>query len=347
MKRLPIALLILLSTFTSLAAANDHNVLFFNNIARPLGMGGAYTAVPDFDHNHLYNPAAVAFPRSEGMKFSWSFDLIRSLYFLIELADSSSLSSGDDIEWLIGLSLILGTSQLAVCNQYFALKFNPLEQLPTKAADGFPMHVSTFSLSFRLSGPLRGFQLGSALQLYNLFKGDGSPSGIGFSGGLYYRPRDLSPFSFGIYYFTAEKQVVDIRRPFERILNKTFNAGAAYKIPGLVTLSFDLRNLNRYDEGNYLQPHLGVEKMIMGSGSDAEYWALILRGGGYYNSSIDSAGYSFGVGFRLGGDGLPNYSRIDSFDHRRGYFHFAYSLTAEPKADPPRYNHIISLGMNF
>lgn len=345
-KRATLALLVLTVIAGALPAA-DHNILFFNNIARPLGMGGAYTAVPDFDHNHLYNPAAAALPRTQKLAVSWSADLIRSLYFLIALADRADFSSDDDTEALVAVSLLLGTSQVAVCNEYFALKFNPLEQLPSKAADGFQMHVTTFSLTLAPKGVLSGFQLGASLQIYNLFKADEALGGIGFSAGLYYRSRENSPFSFGIYYFSVEDKIADIRRPFERILNNTLNAGAAYKIPGLVTLSFDLRNLNRYDEGNYLQPHVGIEKMILGSANDNDYWALILRGGGYYNSSIDSAGYSLGVGFRLGADGLPNYRKEDTYDARRGYFHFAYTMTSEPKADPPRWNHIISLGMNF
>ena len=347
MKKIILALIILAVSEGALTA--EGNVLYFNNIARPMAMGGAYAGVQDSLLAHLYNPAAVDFASGRKMEFHISLDLIRALYIFILLSDSVDYDVDDDALYgMILVSAMFSTANISVANDRWFFKLNFLDQLITQGPD-FPMYSSSATIAYKFKGPLTGFQTGVTGHIYNI--GSTSlPQGYSITWGLFYRPADRSPFSFGLYYFHASDDMPYIRKPFEQVLNNTFNAGVTYELVENLTLSFDLRNINNFNRDAYLQPHLGIEKVFVLATKGQQYLTLALRAGTYWDSETEEVGYSGGFDVRY------NFTegRMQSnfrMPNKPGYIYCSYSFTKED--DVPalnktlKINHIISIGVSL
>lgn len=347
MKKTVLILVLLFTLSASLSAAN--NVLYFNNIARPMGVGGAFTSVQDSLQAHLYNPAAVWFSDQGRTDFNISFDLIRGLYIFLVLLDASDGNLDKDGLYAVTfLSLLFSTANVSWSSDRWFFKINFLDQLITQGPE-FPMYSTSATVAYKFKGPLTGFQTGITGHLYNI--GSTSlPQGNSFSWGLFYRPGDRSPFSLGLFYFQASDDLPFIRRPFEQIMSRTFNFGAAYEFPGRFTLSFDLRNISNFGLDAYLQPHFGLEKIFIIGENDGLPMTVALRAGTYYDSETSEVGYSGGIDYRI-------YFGRNSFAsgmrglRNPGYFYFSYSFTKEENVPSLnrilRYNHILSFGISF
>jgi hypothetical protein len=320
------------------AAASD-SVIYFNNTARPLGMGGAFTAAVDENHNHLYNPAATWFPEDNTVKVSWSFDAVRGLYIAIKLAEEWDFSGEDSWQGYLMSVILLSTSQIRIDNRNVQFKFNFMDQLITPGMR-YPMYVSSFTGSYRFTGLLRGFQVGATGHMYNLFN-SADPFGLGYSVGVHYHSQGhTSPFTIGAFYFHAPDNLPNIRSPFERIQNNTFNIGATYEMFRQYTLSFDLRNISNYSIVEIAQPHIGLEKVFKLRNPGEVPTTLGVRVGAYWNSDSNAVGRSLGFSFR---------KYFHSFEEkaRPGYFYADYSYTKEEHLWLTENNHIISIGVTL
>ena len=348
MKKILFVMIALVVLSGHLAAEN--NVLFFNNIARPMGMGGAYTGVQDSLQCHFYNPAAVEFAPGREMDFHISLDLIRGLYIFIMMADAADIEfDDDDTVWgLVLVSAMLSTANVSFANDRWFFKINFLDQLITQGPD-FPMYSTSATVAYKFSGALTGFQTGVTGHLYNLASSS-LPQGYSISWGLFYRPADRSPFSFGLFYFHASDDMPYIRKPFEQVLNNTFNFGAAYEIVENLVLSFDLRNINNFNRDAYLQPHLGIEKVFVMGSTDRDYLTLSLRAGTYWDSETEEVGYSGGFDFRYN---FPRGRMQSAFrmPNNPGYIYCSYSFTKEEGVPSLgkmlKINHILSVGVSL
>jgi hypothetical protein len=347
MKRVLLLLLLVCLSTTTLSGTG--NVLYFNNIARPMGMGGAFTAVEDSLQTHLYNPAAAEFTWTSRLQWSTTFDLIRALYIFIMLLDNVQTANGDDVKAMAFLALVLSTANISLTSDTFFFKLNFMDQLISQGPD-YPMYSSSFTMGIKFRGFLTGFQTGVTGHLYNLFS-PGLPQGHSVSWGLFYRSRPDSPFSLGLFYFHASDDMPWVRKPFEQVLNNTFNFGAAYEFPGRYTLAFDLRNINNFNLDAYLQPHLGLEKVFALGNPEKNHATLALRVGTYWDSETEELGYSGGFDFRY-------YFRENTFGgrllralRRSGYLYVSWTLTREENVATYdrilRENHIISVGAVF
>ncbi len=347
MKKIAIILILLVLITGSLFS--ESNILYFNNITRPMGMGGAYTAVQDSLLSHFYNPAAVDFSQEGKNDFSVSFDLIRMINVLITIADTSDIDwdNEDEVSGVLLASLALSTANLAWTSDTWFFKVNILDQLITQGPD-FPMYSTSITLAYKFKGALRGFQTGFTGHLYNI----GSPSlpqGYSTTWGLFYRSPNSS-FSLGLFYFHASDDMPYIRKPFEQIFNNAFNVGIAYELYQHLTLSFDLRNISNFNQEAYFQPHFGIEKTIIFKGSEKEYLSIDLRAGTYYDSETKEVGYSWGVDLRYN-FAKSNLRNMYRESNNSGYIYLSYSLTKEEKVvslyKTLDQNHIISIGITF
>lgn len=348
MKRFHISYLLLI-LLTGQAYTSEHNLLYFNNIARPMGMGGAYSAVQDSLLSHLYNPGAIKFP--DKPRWNVSFDLTRAFYILglvtEDIADDTS-------EYVLG-ALFIGSFLCSVANISYStdtwfFKINLLDQLISQGPD-FPMYSTSANIGLKFRGALTGFQTGISGQIYNLFS-TSLPQGYSISWGLFYRPDgDRSPFSLGLFYFHASDDLPWIRRPYEQIMNNTFNLGAAYRVSDTLTLSFDLRNINNFNLDAYYQPHIGIEKnFLLKNKYNQKKMALSLRAGAYYESDLNQMGVSGGIDFRIYFDESATLKNNRQLKTSR-YFYVSYTLTREenvPAYDRAlTYNHIAAAGLVF
>jgi len=336
--------------FTAHLAAKQ-NVLYFNNIARPMGMGGAYAGVQDSLQTHFYNPAAADFPSRPEIEFHASLDLVRALYIFLLMLDAQGEDPRTDEDALLGmgvLSAVLSTANLSFANNRCYVKINFLDQLIIQGPD-FPMYSTSATVAYKFKGALTGFQTGVTGHLYNI--GSKSlPHGYSISWGLFYRPADRSPFSFGIFYFHVSDDMPYVRKPFEQVINNTFNIGAAYELIEHLTLSFDLRNINNFNRKAYLQPHLGIEKIFAAEINHRRYLSLAIRFGTYWDSDPEEVGYSggFDLRYHFSRGGLQ---RRFLLPNNPGYFYCSYSFTREDdvvaRDRTLKINHIISIGISL
>ncbi len=341
-----LAVFIFLFIYTVPVTASD-NVIYFNNSSRPLGMGGAFTAVADEQRNHLYNPAATVFHNSEKFQTAITLDGIRFVYVFAKMLesynDSGTTLEEEEIGAALFTAMILSTSQLLAGNRYFQIKLNVIDQMLVNGLE-YPMYSTSVTAVAKLYGIFYGFQIGVTGHLYNL--GSIDQEGAGFSWGIFYRPYNRSPFSLGLFYFSVDKELAFIRKPFERIQNNTLNAGITYEILEQLTLNFDLRNINNIKLKNYYQPHIGLELVFPRNTSEFEGYRVELRGGTYYDSEPKSQGYSFGFNIKVYMD-EGHLNQVFQNKKEGSYFYLGYSFTTEENVYPSKNNHIISIGGTF
>lgn len=344
-----ILLLLLLMGLTDNAFSRSFNILYANNSARPLGMGGAFAAVQDSMQTHLYNPAAFATVTNHRQ---WDFSYNIAYWYLYEnIAHAyGGESKMNDLQSTAAVSgamaLAVDNATLTIGNWFFKLNF--FTQLITQGTD-FPMHSSSATLGYRFTGILTGLQAGITGHLYNPYYRS-MPHGASISCGLFYRFRPASPFSLGLLFFHVSDNMPWVREPFERLMNNSLNLGAAFELPRRFTLSVDLRYLNNFDRHTWFQPHLGLEKTISLGRAKWTHWVLTCRTGIWNDPFANSIGFSGGLDFHFYSLSTLSQSYHIHLSPNPCFF-ITYTLSRQENAaaygGSLTLNHVIAAGFQF
>lgn len=317
MKRSLLLCLILLVLATSAHAAD--NLIFFNSsLARPLGMGGAFTAILDPASNHLYNPAAaIHIINSAKIAYCLQVNFARMYKGFSYMFDSGQ---GGTNPGNLTVPLALGVSQFRVGNKYWEIDINAPEQLLTFSTNSGTTYFNEVS---SITGSLRAFPgdmiltIGFTYNQYNLFSN--GTQGQGFNAGFHLIYKRVY---FGIFYFSSP-DLPEVRKPFEHLVHNSYNVGIGYHIAKGLNAGADLKNL-----GEKMQPHIGIDYKTMID----PHLRLKLRSGGFFN--VDDAKYGLGIGGEL----------TFFYDNAGSYLFVKYTYTTTDEPNMYNVNHVFAIG---
>ncbi len=267
---------------------------------RPLGMGGAFTAVANDISSAYYNPAGLAnlnYPQISLMHDERFGNLVNYNYAALAIPYGSEYSFGVSVMRL-GVDNIFDTRNALIDRVTGQVIYDIT--LPSAKID--PSKVKEFSNQdwvVYLSGAKKGFDnfdFGANVKIiYRTIGEDYTATGIGVDIGALYRPYNF--LTFGANLQDATTTLVAWSTGRNELISPTLKLGSAattelwlFKLTGAV--DFDVRFENRKFASQFnmgpvsMDPHLGVELGFKN--------LFAVRGG--YN---DVKQFTFGAGVRL------------------------------------------------
>jgi hypothetical protein len=310
-------------------------------VARPLGMGGAFTAVNDDLAALLYNPASFTL-----------YQDYRARRFTVFLNPVAPIVALQKPEALFGRAYYTWEEAAAVAAMLVkgmtlslgAFEFGALfgEQSPQpehfsaprvfNANDYLDNQYNILAMRMRVAERV---SLGGSLGLY--YRSDaerGRRWGVGTSYGVQVRPSRR--VAVGVSYITFPQMAPDYREAVERIVDGGVNLGVSVHSKFGTIIAVDFRNLgyeNAATSELMRETHLGVEQVLLSH--------LALRAGAFrkrYENAENRYVLSAGVGLA---DANGFWTPKRRFSHANWIFN--YGVVTETLAGQRRFYHALSM----
>ncbi len=292
--------------------------------ARPLAMGGAFTAVVDVLAAMDFNPAAYYLAKDDDLPPVTLFlNPVSPFVGGIHHDDLFSGSGSPVDDFLLGLSLVL--KSMSFNFDAVQVGFNLSEEglnLPEIFFENNPVRVDGFrqNHSHTVVGRLelaKKVSMGAAV--YFLF--GSSPlaplkrvKDFGISYGILLRPE--KGLNIGVSFVDPPDSLSQYRLPLERLVNESVNIGVSYELLFTRTLfSIDVRNLGEESNVAVRELHFGIEQVLLSH--------LALRAG-YFKKVHGDHVFSWGLGLlndsllsSSAGEGSRNFYLNYAFVHEK------------------------------
>lgn len=317
-----------------------------SSLARPVAMGGAFTAVQDGPASTIYNPATLVhwkYPQTSGFSLWLSpvgvAGLIHSRDRLHQAVDPRGY------HWAGGLGLLV--KSVVYSRQAFVIGLNLSEQLPLNpmlagsndplATDGIlDWNYDVLTVNLKLAEQIA---IGASGFYVKNFEDGETRHSYATSYGIFMRPS--AKFSVGVSFFDYPERIAPILAHKIRAVDESINVGVTYRPFTPLMLSLDLRNVSEdgqldqegYRDGNRIdvsnELHLGAELQVKSAGA--------IRAGFYRLNDLGQNIYSVGIAlldaniFRnldrqlIYRDYVLNYGL--QFDQTANTNHFVHTLT--------------------
>jgi hypothetical protein len=312
-------------------------------VARPLGMGGAFTAVDDDLAALLYNPASFSLYKDHRTNVGRVTLFLNPVAPVVALQQPSALFGRSYFTWeevaaIIGM-LIKG---MTLSLSHFEVSALLGEQSPQPERFSTPQifdahgyldnHYNILAARMHMAERV---SLGGSIGLY--YSSDeqrGRKWGVGTSYGVLMRPgRDVS---VGVSYITLPEMQRDYREDLERIVSGALNFGMSVRFKFGATVAADIRNLGEEKAvtGELIrEAHLGLEQILLPH--------IALRAGLFrkrHEEADDRYALSAGLGLA---DGNGFWSPRRRFGHRNWVIN--YGVVAETLQGQHRFYHALSM----
>lgn len=339
MTKFVIRIFILALLLIAKGSAQESSFLTFSTTkARPLAMGGAYTAVEDDIFSASYNPATLSF---------YQYDKDHRLtFYLNPIAPVAAIHQNfraqqDEAEAEVSAVDVLKSTALllksiAFTGSYIDLALVFHEQILDQGEllqqkqffenrdiwkNSYHSFLTRIKLAERVS-------LGFSGSLYVNRINNQTQQDMGFSYGILIKPS--SNLNVGLAYVDFPKNIPDIRMPLERLSDETMNIGVSYRPTSTTLLAFDFRNLTEDSRKTVREAHFGFEQNI--------FSIIALRGGYYKERFSDNHVFSGGIGLI---DSNLFYNKQNRFNHSQ--FMLNYSFVFQKMKTEELSWHVLSL----
>ncbi len=267
---------------------------------RPLGMGGAFTAVEDEIAAVTWNPADLLPPECrQGNNFRIHLNILgapviaREIGLLtgVETEPYGSLPGLEKLGIALGSLVKSASYRRGGLSVGFVLLEERLgaEELAESSGladaggllDGY---YSSLAAAFRLDPRV---SIGLTVTVFAGWDEAGNRDyGLGRTYGATLKPNDRLTASFTFY--DCDGEFADYRTDVEGFAPRTMNGGIAFRPTDTLLLSFDLRDLAETHAATALEPHAGMEWTV--------WQRMSLRLGAYREGSSDSDVLTVGLG---------------------------------------------------
>jgi hypothetical protein len=319
------------------AASGQSYFHYQTSAARPLAMGGAFTAVQDFHSSLAWNPAALVLAKdraglAEETYFKVNFDLLSLGTALIGWGINSAFLEEDEemngktacylaqmtLYSIRGFTLINKNNLLVSVNLH-----EDLLDYQTTFGNIFDNSYQSLTASWQVG---REFAVGGSYNYYQVWDGEKRFNGGGYNLGLQYNSLQFKKLYYGISWFAFDDPVQNVRSRIERIFNRSLTFGLAWQSGSWWTVAGDFRNINRPSDDYFAEVHVGLEERIAKN--------FYLRQGGFLTgNNIGKPVFSFGAGYttRLFRTTKP------------WILDFGLALNIRAFGDPSRYDGLLTL----
>jgi len=327
-----------------LESLGQHDAYFTLNHskARPLAMGGAFTAIEDDIAAIAYNPAALSLYKVEKpARFTFFLNPVSPVLAALNKDDlyTGEGSTVDDALLTLGLlvkaaTFSLGALHLAVVlgEEGLNLPVTVMRDEPVQLSGFRQNHTHSFAGKVNLGGRV---YLGGAANLFYESRPD-SPlqrhSGWGISYGVILKAE--KGLMFGVSYVNMPDSLQSFRIPFERLVDEAVNVGISYRLFKGTLLSLDVRNLGEEQNMAVREFHFGVEQVFLSH--------VALRAG-FYRLDSDRNVFSAGIGLF---DGNSVFRRDNHFMHNNFWLNYAFVYESADVAGDS-YAHFLSLNFRI
>lgn len=289
--------------------------------ARPLSMGGAFTAVEDNLAAVPFNPASYSlYANKKSHRVTFFLNPVSPAVgaFERDALYSGSGSKADDV--LSTLSLLVKSVSLSLNRLEVGLLLGEeLIDLPEKfydeqvfGAGGYRQnHGHTLVSRLQLA---KQVSVGGALSLlYGSTTADSYERhrDLGISYGVVLRPEE--GLQIGVSYFDLPDSLTQSRLELERIVDESVNIGVSYRVFDGTLLSMDVRNLGEEQGDAVREVHFGFEQVFSSH--------LAVRTG-YFRKDGENV-LSWGVGLF---DGNSLFGFQNQFAQRNFFLNYAFVL---------------------
>jgi hypothetical protein len=310
-----------------LTAQNDLLYTVSTAKARPVAMGGAFTAVADDIAAIDYNPAAFFLYQEKPVnRFTFFVNPPGIAAGTLQFNDifQGDGAAIDDFLLAAGLvmksvcvtfgsldvGLLLGEQALTVPDTFRTDKI-------TRTAGLRQNHSHSLAASLKLAKRVSlGATVSYLVQSTNSDAFD-TVKGFAIDYGIMLQPE--SNLRIGVFYTSLPDTVFRYRWNIESLVDESVNVGASYTLFGNTLVALDLRNLG--EEGNFAvrEFHAGFEQVLLSH--------VALRAGFFRNDDGNNT-YSFGIGLF---DGNSLHRTEKRFDHRNILLNYAFVYESAPK----------------
>ncbi len=267
---------------------------------RPLGMGGAFTAVEDRLAAMAWNPAALLPPACHrGTNLRLHLNILGAP----AVARETGLLTGDLTEPYASLpaleqvTLGIGSVVKGATLRRGGLSIGVLlleEQLDPEglaesrgladAGDLIDGYYANVVVSFRLDPRVSVGATGTILAGWNA--DGGRQYDLGRVYGALLKPNDR--VTVGLMYFDLPVGFEAYRRGIEGLAPRTMNGGISYRPSDDVIVALDLRDLGEKHAGTGLEPRVGIEWTVLG--------VAAVRAGGFREEGSEAGVLTLGLG---------------------------------------------------
>jgi len=310
-------------------------------VARPLGMGGAFTAVNDDLAALLYNPANFTLYQDYRARRLTIF--LNPVAPIVTLQKPEALFGRAYITWeeaaAVAAMLVKGMT-LSLGSFEFGALFGEQSPQPEHFsaqrvfdANGFlDNQYSILAMRMRVAERV---SLGGSLGLYYRSEVErGRRWGVGTSYGVQVRPSRR--VAVGVSYFTFPQMAPGYREAIERIVDGGVNLGVSVQSKFGTTIAVDFRNLGDENAaaGELMrEAHLGVEQVLLAH--------LALRAGVFRKRDENAENrYVLSAGLGLA-DANGFWTLKRRFSHSNWIFN--YGAVTETLAGQRRFYHALSM----
>ncbi len=298
--------------------ASDQFILLSSTKARPLAMGGAFTAVVDDISAIDFNPASFSlYKRTDRRRLTFFINPVSPVF---ALKKNRALFTGkgskvDDA--LLAAGLFLKSVSVSFNTLELGLLFGEERiGLPAGFGEREKFDVSGFrqNHSHSFVGRLRlaeQVSIGAVVSyLAESTREDllASRTGIGLGYGILLQPE--KGLRIGVSFVNLPDSLASNRFFLERIVDESVNVGISYEIAG-TKLSLDVRNLGEEQQRAVREFHLGFEQIL--------FTHFALRAG-WFKRKEGNHVYSCGIGIF---DGNQMYHADKKFAHRNFFVNYA------------------------
>jgi len=288
-------ILILTANIICVFAQSNRFITLSHVKARPLAMGGAFTAVEGDLAAINFNPAAFSLYKLKKSKRITFF--LNPVAPIVGAIENKMLFQGSDSkinDYLFSLGLLLKSVSLSLgsIDFTFLLSEEGLNLPDTFVNEkffrvsGFRQNYShTFATRLKLADKV-SFG-GSASVLFGSQEADPLERevGFGFSYGILLKPE--KGLSIGVSFFNIPDSLKEFRLQSERIVDESVNIGVSYQPFKGTLLSIDIRNLGEEGSEVVREFHFGLEQVILSH--------VAIRGGYFSKGGGDNV-FSGGIG---------------------------------------------------
>jgi len=260
--------------------------------ARPMAMGGAFTAVADNLPALLYNPANFTLYRDQRTKRLAVF--LNPVGLAAALREPEKLHGSEKFRTQeIASMLELFVHGLAFGNRSFQIAALLGEEAPRATFSSRQNFLDASSYSQNQYSLLAGramfaerVAIGASVGVYYQETTNGREWGTGWSYGVtLLSGKDIR---IGVSYWSFPDKMTEYLLQPERLVHEAVNLGIAYKTPFGMLLAFDIRNLGEESRRPVREVHVGIEQRFLP-------W-LALRGGYFYDRQLRCELVSAGIG---------------------------------------------------
>ncbi|MBN2417459.1 hypothetical protein JXO52_16605 [bacterium] len=304
MIRLAVLCAVAAAAASALQAQTPYYVTVSTQKARPLAMGGAYTAVTDHLGSLSFNPAGYTHP---GSRRAVDARMVVNPLALFTLVSTDREAMKED--WCLPLAALFQGVSGAVGRVSFGIVFweeslnNLFSHRRPEVFDG--SHVmrqgnSTAGLSIALAPKV---SIGVSGTLFRKKEENRVVSGLGYQYGIHIAVKEY--VDVGVSFSNFQNRFSEQRLTIERFSDEAVNIGLDFHPRDCCRICVDIRNVSDEGQSTVREPHLGLELTPLAKFS--------LRGGYYLEDNVRPC-MSLGIGLNRG-------------DTTRG-FSFVYLLDA-------------------